>query len=145
MRLTSSRRSSELLERHGRGRGCEICKPAVASILASCWNEHILDKKHAALQDTNDRFLANMQKDGTYSVVPRVPGGEITPEQAHRARRRWPRSTASTPRSPAAQRIDLFGARVDQLPPIWRELIAAGFESGHAYGKALRTVKSCVG
>jgi nitrite reductase (NADH) large subunit len=134
----------ELLEKHGKGRGCEICKPAVGSILASCWNDYILSKDHLGLQDTNDTFLANMQKDGTYSVVPRVTGGEITPErlivlgQVAKKYKLYSKITGG-------QRVDLFGARVDQLPHIWKELIAAGFESGHAYGKSLRTVKSCVG
>ncbi|HYG56278.1 MAG TPA: nitrite reductase large subunit NirB [Burkholderiales bacterium] len=130
--------------KHGRGRGCDICKPAVASILASCWNEMILAPRHAPLQDTNDRFLANLQRNGTYSVVPRVPGGEITPHKLialGEVAKKYGLYTKIT----GAQRIDLFGARVEQLPHIWEELIAAGFESGHAYGKALRTVKSCVG
>src|SRR5258708_35071107 len=71
---------TELVTRHGRGRGCDICKPAVASILASLHTgDHILDGERGALQDTNDRHLANMQRNGTYSVVPRIPGGEITP------------------------------------------------------------------
>ena len=134
----------EIVGKHGRGRGCDICKPAVASILAACWNEYVLKPKHASLQDTNDRFLANMQKDGTYSIVPRVPGGEITPEKLMvlgRVAKQFGLYTKIT----GAQRIDLFGARLDQLPSIWRELVDAGFESGHAYGKALRTVKSCVG
>jgi nitrite reductase (NADH) large subunit len=116
----------------------------VASILASTWNEHVLADDHAGLQDTNDRFLANLQRDGTYSVVPRVAGGEITPDQLivlGQVAKRYGLYTKIT----GGQRVDLFGARVDQLPGIWRELIAAGFESGHAYGKALRTVKSCVG
>lgn len=129
---------------HGRGHGCEICKPAVASILASAWNEHILADSHAPLQDTNDRFLANIQRDGTYSVVPRVPGGEITPDQLialGQVAKKYKLYSKIT----GGQRVDLFGAQVDQLPAIWAELIAAGFESGHAYGKALRTVKSCVG
>ena len=65
----------ELLDKYGKGLGCEICKPLAASILASCWNEMILQPEHASLQDTNDYYLANMQKNGTYSVVPRVPGG----------------------------------------------------------------------
>ena len=133
-----------LLERHGRGRGCEICKPAVASILASAWNEHVLDDRHLPLQDTNDRFLANIQRDGSYSVVPRVPGGEITPEQLI-ALGSVARKYGLYSKITGAQRVDLFGARVEQLPLIWRELVDAGFESGHAYGKALRTVKSCVG
>jgi nitrite reductase (NADH) large subunit len=133
-----------LIASHGRGQGCEICKPAVASILASLWNEHILDNGHATLQDTNDRFLANIQRGGTYSVVPRVPGGEITPEKLivlGEVARKYDLYTKIT----GGQRVDLFGAPVHRLPEIWAELIAAGFESGHAYGKALRTVKSCVG
>ncbi|MEO8214114.1 MAG: nitrite reductase large subunit NirB, partial [Myxococcales bacterium] len=134
----------EALGAFGRGRGCEICKPALASILASIWNEHVLRRTHVGLQDTNDRFLANVQRDGTYSVVPRVPAGEITPRQLialGEVAERYSLYSKIT----GAQRVDLFGATVDQLPHIWRELIAAGFESGHAYGKALRTVKSCVG
>jgi nitrite reductase (NADH) large subunit len=134
----------QLVESHGAGEGCEICKPAVASILASIYNEPILKKPHRTLQDTNDRFLANMQKNGTYSVVPRVAGGEITPDQLialGRVANKYSLYTKIT----GGQRVDLFGARVEELPLIWEELIAAGFESGHAYGKALRTVKSCVG
>lgn len=129
---------------HGTGRGCEICKPAVASIMASLWNEHVLSNHHVALQDTNDTFLANMQKDGTYSVVPRIAGGEITPDKLivlGEVAKKYDLYTKIT----GGQRIDLFGARLDQLPLIWQELIAAGFETGHAYGKALRTIKSCVG
>lgn len=134
----------ELIARHGIGTGCEICKPAVASILASCWNEYILKNEHAALLDTNDRFLANTQKNGTYSIVPRVAGGEITPDKLiviGQVAKKYNLYTKIT----GGQRIDLFGARIDQLPPIWKELIDAGFESGHAYAKSLRTVKSCVG
>jgi nitrite reductase (NADH) large subunit len=134
----------DLLAKHGHGRGCEICKPAVASILASAWNEHILQKRHLPLQDTNDRFMANIQRDGTYSVVPRVPAGEITPDQLillGQVAKTYGLYTKIT----GGQRVDLFGARLEQLPDIWRDLIAGGFESGHAYGKALRTVKSCVG
>jgi nitrite reductase (NADH) large subunit len=135
---------SRLIAEHGRGRGCDICKPVVASILASLGNGHILDGEQAGLQDTNDHFLANLQKNGTYSVVPRVPGGEITPEKLiviGEVAREFGLYTKIT----GAQRIDMFGARVEQLPRIWRRLVDAGFESGHAYGKALRTVKSCVG
>jgi nitrite reductase (NADH) large subunit len=135
---------SDTLVKHGRGLGCDICKPVVASILASCWNEFVLKRDQAVLQDTNDYFLANMQKDGTYSVVPRVPGGEITPDKLiviGSVAKKYGLYTKIT----GGQRIDLFGAQVHQLPLIWRELIDAGFESGHAYGKAVRTVKSCVG
>ena len=134
----------ELLKKHGKGRGCDICKPAVGSILASYWNEYVLSEQHLGLQDTNDTFLANMQKDGTYSVVPRIPGGEISPDMLialGQAGKKYKLYTKIT----GGQRVDLFGARVDQLPLIWKDLIDAGFESGHAYGKSLRTVKSCVG
>ncbi|WP_067800617.1 nitrite reductase large subunit NirB [Actinomadura formosensis] len=135
---------TRLIEEHGTGRGCDICRPAVASILASLGNGHILEGEQAALQDTNDHFLANLQKNGTYSVVPRVPGGEITPGGLiviGEVARDFGLYTKIT----GGQRIDLLGARVEQLPDIWRRLVDAGFESGHAYGKALRTVKSCVG
>ncbi|MEM6252303.1 MAG: nitrite reductase large subunit NirB [Cyanobacteria bacterium P01_D01_bin.156] len=134
----------ELLAQYGSGHGCEVCKPTVASMLASTWNEYVLDRPHVELQDTNDSFLANIQKDGTYSVIPRIPGGEITPEKLivlGQVAQEFDLYTKIT----GAQRVDLFGARVDQLPLIWQRLVDAGFESGHAYGKALRTVKSCVG
>ncbi len=134
----------ELIEKHGQGRGCEICRQAVGSILASYWNDYILEKSHLSLQDTNDTYLANMQKDGTYSVVPRMTGGEVTPDMLialGEIAKKYGLYTKVT----GGQRIDLFGARVDQLPLIWQELIDAGYESGHAYGKSLRTVKSCVG
>jgi len=133
-----------LLTRYGKGNGCEVCKPAVASILASTWNELVLKKDHETLQDSNDRYLANIQRGGTYSVVPRIAGGEITPEKLiviGEVAKKYKLYTKIT----GGQRIDLFGARVDQLPDIWEELINAGFESGYAYAKSLRTVKSCVG
>ena len=144
VRVEQIKTFAELLDKHGKGKGCEICKPAVANILASQWNEHILETQHVGLQDTNDAFLANIQKDGTYSVVPRISGGEISPDmlialgQVGKKYQLYSKITGG-------QRVDLFGARVDQLPHIWKELIEAGFESGHAYGKSLRTVKSCVG
>lgn len=134
----------ELLEKHGSGKGCAICKPTAASIFASCWNEYILENQHAGLQDTNDRFLANMQNNGTFSVVPRMAGGEVTPDgliTVGSIAKKYKLYTKIT----GGQRVDLFGATLDQLPAIWKELIDAGFESGHAYGKSLRTVKSCVG
>jgi nitrite reductase (NADH) large subunit len=141
---TSIRTFSGLIERFGTGKGCDICKPVVASILASTSSEHILDGEQASLQDSNDHFLANIQKNGSYSIVPRSPGGEITPEQLiliGEIARDFNLYTKIT----GGQRIDMFGARVDQLPEIWRRLVDGGMESGHAYGKALRTVKSCVG
>lgn len=141
---TEIRTFSGLLERFGRGKGCDICKPVVASILASTGSDHILDGEQAALQDSNDHFLANIQKNGSYSVVPRVPGGDIKPEHLiliGQIAQEFGLYTKIT----GGQRIDMFGARVDQLPLIWKRLVDAGMESGHAYGKALRTVKSCVG
>jgi len=144
VRVTGITTFTQLIDEHGHGRGCDICKPVVASILASLGHGHILEGEQAALQDTNDHFLANMQKNGTYSVVPRIPGGEITPEKLiviGEVARDFGLYTKIT----GGQRIDLFGARVEQLPQIWKRLVDAGFESGHAYGKALRTVKSCVG
>ena len=134
----------ELISKHGRGLGCEICKPVVGSVLASVWNDYILKKPHLSLQDTNDTYLGNMQKDGTYSVVPRIAGGEITPDKLivlGEVAKKYNLYTKIT----GGARVDLFGARVEQLPPIWKTLVDAGFETGHAYGKSLRTVKSCVG
>jgi nitrite reductase (NADH) large subunit len=144
VRASGIRTFSELIAKRGTGRGCDICKPAVASILASLGAGHILDGEQASLQDTNDHFLANIQRNGTYSVIPRIPGGEITPDKLMviaEVARDFGLYTKIT----GGQRIDLLGATVEQLPDIWRRLVDAGFESGHAYGKALRTVKSCVG
>jgi nitrite reductase (NADH) large subunit len=134
----------EVVAAHGSGRGCEICRPAVASILASLSTGYILDGDQGALQDTNDHALANMQRNGTYSVVPRVPGGEITPDQLIALGQIAADFNLYT-KITGAQRIDLFGAQLHELPAIWERVVAAGLESGHAYGKALRTVKSCVG
>jgi len=142
VKLNEIKTFDEVLGRYGKGDGCEVCKPAIASILAACWNDTIL--KQATIQDSNDRYLANIQKGGTYSVVPRIPGGEITPDKLivlGKVAKKYRLYTKIT----GGQRIDLFGAHVGDLPDIWEELIDAGFESGHAYGKALRTVKSCVG
>ncbi|NYT93048.1 nitrite reductase large subunit NirB [Salinispora sp. H7-4] len=144
IRVREIRTFSSLIAEYGRGDGCDICKPVVASILASLGTGHLLDGERASLQDTNDHFLANLQRDGSYSVVPRIPGGEITPEKLI-VLGEVARDFALYTKITGGQRIDLFGARVEQLPQIWRRLVDAGFESGHAYGKALRTVKSCVG
>lgn len=144
VRVGGLRTFAELLGKHGQGLGCDICKPVAANILASTWNDFVLKPEHAGLQDSNDYFLGNIQKDGSYSVVPRMPGGEVTPDgliAVGQVARKYGLYTKIT----GGARVDMFGARVDQLPLIWEELIAAGFESGHAYGKSLRTVKSCVG
>lgn len=144
VRVNEIRDFKTLIERHGTGRGCDICKPVAASVLASCWNDYVLSPSNAPLQDSNDAYLANLQKDGTYSVVPRIPGGEITPKKLiviGEVASKYSLYTKIT----GGQRIDLFGARLEDLPAIWKELVDAGFESGHAYGKSLRTAKSCVG
>ncbi|KAI9783805.1 MAG: hypothetical protein M1839_003141 [Geoglossum umbratile] len=145
--IKSFRTFTEVMNACGRNSeslGCEVCKPAIASILASLFNQHIMDKPLHGLQDTNDKFLANIQRNGTFSVVPRVPGGEITADKliaiGHVAKKYnlYCKITGG-------QRIDMFGAKKQDLIAIWTELIRAGLESGHAYAKALRTVKSCVG
>ena len=144
IKVKGIRTFEELIRDHGLGYGCEICKPVATSIFASLWNESITDTSHHTLQDTNDRFLANMQRGGLYSVVPRVPGGEIAPDKLitlGTVAKKYGLYSKIT----GGQRVDLFGAQLHQLPSIWEELIEAGFESGHAYGKALRTIKSCVG
>jgi nitrite reductase (NADH) large subunit len=144
VRVKKIKTFDELLESHGTGHGCDICKPAVGSILASFWNDYILKDEHMGLQDTNDIFLGNMQKDGTYSIVPRVAGGEITPDKLivlGEVAKEYNLYTKVT----GGQRIDLFGAQLHELPAIWKKLVDAGFETGHAYGKSVRTVKSCVG
>jgi nitrite reductase (NADH) large subunit len=132
----------EVIDHHGNGDGCEVCKPVVASIFSSIYNDTA--NKHVTTQDTNDRYLANIQRNGTYSVVPRIAGGEITPEKLiviGEVAKEFNLYTKIT----GAQRVDLFGAHLSDLPKIWKILIDNGFESGHAYGKSLRAVKSCVG
>ncbi|OUS24359.1 nitrite reductase large subunit ['Osedax' symbiont bacterium Rs2_46_30_T18] len=144
IRVKEIRSFNALLDDCGAGDGCEICKPAVASMLASLWNEHVLEAELLSLQDTNDNFLGNMQKNGTYSIVPRIPGGELTPEHLiliGEVAKEYSLYTKIT----GGQRIDLFGAQLHQLPHIWKRFVDAGLETGHAYGKSLRTVKSCVG
>ncbi len=142
VKVTGAKSFDEVLNSHGKGTGCELCKPAVASILASVNNDYVVN--HAQIQDTNDRYLANIQRNGTYSVVPRAPGGELTPDQIIAiggVAKKFNLYTKIT----GGQRIDLFGAHVSQLPAIWKDLVDAGLETGQAYAKSLRTVKSCVG
>jgi len=144
VRVNEIKTFDDLIQQHGHGLGCDICKPTAANILASCWNDFVLKPSHAGLQDSNDYYLGNIQKDGSYSVVPRMAGGEVTPDgliAVGQIAKKYNLYTKIT----GGQRVDLFGAQIHQLPFIWEELNAAGFESGHAYGKSLRTVKSCVG
>ena len=133
----------DIIAQYGTGQGCEICKPAITSMLASLWNEPIMRPKHQTLQDTNDRFLANMQRGACIrsfhaSRVEKLALTSLSPWAKQR------KNLAST-QDYGGQRIDLFGAQVQDLPDIWEKLVNVGFESGHAYGKALRTIKSCVG
>ncbi|GAB7356801.1 hypothetical protein MBLNU459_g7686t1 [Dothideomycetes sp. NU459] len=124
--------------------GCEVCKPTIGSITSSLFNKHLLDKERRGLQDTNDRFLANIQRNGTFSVIPRVAGGEITADKLiiiGTVAKKYNLYCKIT----GGQRIDMFGARKQDLVAIWTELVDGGMESGHAYAKSLRTVKSCVG
>ena len=138
---------SEIMKQYGKepeSVGCELCKPAIGSIISTLFNKHLLDKDRRGLQDTNDRFLGNIQRNGTFSVIPRVSAGEITADKLiviGTVAKKYNLYCKIT----GGQRIDLFGARKQELIPIWEELIAGGMESGHAYAKSLRTVKSCVG
>lgn len=135
---------SEVVAAHGTGRGCAVCRTTVASILSTLHRGHALEGEHAALQETNDHVMANLQKNGTYSVIPRMPGGEVRADQLLEFARTADDFGLSV-RVTGGQRLAMFGARLDQLPEIWRRLTTVGFESGHAYGKSLRTVKTCVG
>ncbi|ELV8626342.1 nitrite reductase large subunit [Vibrio cidicii] len=144
IRIEEIKTFDDLLAKHGKGYGCEVCKPLVGSILASCWGEHILKPQLVKLHDTNDNFLGNIQKDGTYSVIPRMAGGEVTP-QALKVLAEVAAEYNLYTKVTGAQRIGLFGAQKDDLPAIWKKLIAAGYETGQAYAKALRMAKTCVG
>ncbi|MFM2590077.1 nitrite reductase large subunit NirB [Vibrio sp. TBV020] len=144
VRIGEIKSFEELLEKHGTGYGCEVCKPLAGSILASCWGDHILKPSLVKLHDTNDNFLGNMQKDGTYSVIPRMAGGEVTP-QALAVLADVAAEYNLYTKITGAQRIGLFGAQKDDLPAIWKKLVAAGYETGQAYAKALRMAKTCVG
>ncbi|KOO13449.1 nitrite reductase [Vibrio xuii] len=144
VRIGEIKSFEELLEKHGTGYGCEVCKPLAGSILASCWGDHILKPSLVKLHDTNDNFLGNMQKDGTYSVIPRMAGGEVTPQALSVLAEVAAEYNLYT-KITGAQRIGLFGAQKDDLPAIWKKLIAAGYETGQAYAKALRMAKTCVG
>lgn len=144
IRVEGLKSFAEIINKHGQGYGCEICKPTIGSLLASCWNDYILKPDLVPLQDSNDIFLGNIQKNGTYSIIPRSAGGEITPDgliAVGKIAKKYNLYSKIT----GSQRIGLFGAQKDDLPAIWQELIDAGFETGHAYAKALRMAKTCVG
>ncbi|ABI57046.1 nitrite reductase large subunit NirB [Alkalilimnicola ehrlichii MLHE-1] len=123
--------------------GCDKCRPALNYYLISTWPEEAQDDEMARL--VNERMHANIQKDGTYSVVPRMWGGTTTPAELRKIAEVAERYDVPTVKVTGGQRIDLLGVKKEDLPGMWGELAEAGFVSGHAYGKALRTVKTCVG
>ncbi len=140
---------TEVVTAHGRGRGCAVCRPVVASILSTLGaitgrRHNPVGRQLGALQDTNDFVMANIQKDGTYSVIPAIPAGEITPDKLM-VIAEVAKDYGLYVKLNGAQRIGMFGARLEQLPEIWKRLVDAGFQSGHAYGKSLRMVKACLG
>ena len=129
---------------HGKGDGCEVCRP-VPSRRSSPRPGTTLVLDHSSIQDTNDRFLANIQRGGTYSVIPRVPGGEITPEKLDRPRRGRRRSTTSTARSPAASASICSARGSSSCPTSGRTSSRPASRAGMPMARRMRTVKSCVG
>ena len=123
--------------------GCSSCRPALNYYLLCAWpGEHEEDPQSRFV---NERMHANIQKDGTYSVVPRMWGGVTTPNELRAIADAAEKYNARMVKVTGGQRLDLFGIKKEDLPAIWADLNAAGMVSGHAYGKALRTVKTCVG
>jgi nitrite reductase (NADH) large subunit len=123
--------------------GCAACRPALNYYLLCAWPGEYADDKQSRF--INERVHANIQKDGTYSVVPRMWGGVTTPGELRAIADVADKFKIPTVKVTGGQRIDLLGVRKDDLPAVWADLNAAGMVSGHAYGKALRTVKTCVG
>ncbi len=123
--------------------GCNKCRPALNYYLLCAWPLEYKDDSHSRF--INERAHANIQKDGTYSVIPRIFGGETNPAQLRAIADVAEKYQVRTVHITGGQRIDLLGLKKEQLPLIWGDLAAAGFVSGHAYGKAMRTVKTCVG
>jgi nitrite reductase (NADH) large subunit len=123
--------------------GCSSCRPALNYYLLCAWPETHVDDMQSRF--TNERMHANIQKDGTYSVVPRMWGGVTTPNELRAIADACDKYQARMVKVTGGQRLDLFGIKKEDLPAIWADLNAAGMVSGHAYGKALRTVKTCVG
>ncbi|WP_396126908.1 nitrite reductase large subunit NirB [Brachybacterium huguangmaarense] len=140
---------TEVVTAFGTGRGCAVCRPTVASILSTLGaitgrRHNPVGRQLGSLQDTNDFVMANIQRDGTYSVIPAMPAGEVTPEGLM-VIAQVAQDYGLYVKLNGAQRVGLFGARLEQLPEIWKRLVDAGFQSGHAYGKSLRMVKACLG
>jgi len=131
---------SEVSEACGTGRECGLCKPALAYLVSEINDNRHREERSA--RHINDRVHANIQNDGTFSVVPRMRGGITTPDQLRRIADAAERYDVGMVKVTGAQRIDLLGVKKEDLPAVWRDI---GMPSGHAYAKALRHVKSCVG
>jgi len=131
---------SDLAEACGVGRDCGACKPGLAYLVSQVRENRHREERHARF--INDRVHANIQSDGTFSVVPRIRGGVTTPQELRRIADVAERHEVRMVKITGGQRIDLLGLRKEQLPAVWEEL---GMPSGHAYAKAVRTVKTCVG
>lgn len=123
--------------------GCHVCRPAINYYLLSDWPVEYQDDPQSRF--VNERNHANIQMDGTYSVVPRMFGGLTTPDELRAIADVADRYAIPTVKVTGGQRIDLLGVRKEDLPDVWRDLNRAGMVSGHAYAKGLRTVKTCVG
>jgi nitrite reductase (NADH) large subunit len=123
--------------------GCASCRPALNYYVIANWPEQAQDDPQSRF--INERAHANIQKDGTFSVVPRMWGGVTTPNELRAIADVYEKFKLKELKVTGGQRIDLFGAKKEDLPAIWSDLNKAGMVSGHAYGKALRTVKTCVG
>lgn len=120
--------------------GCSKCRPALNYYLGMLWPTEYIDEKESRF--ANERYHANIQKDGTYSVVPRIYGGVTSPADLKRIAAVAEKYNVPMVKFTGGQRLDLLGVKKEDLPKVWEELDMA---SGHAYGKALRTVKTCVG
>ena len=131
---------SEVADACGTGRECGACKPALAYLVSEVNANLHREERHARF--INDRVHANIQNDGTFSVVPRIHGGVVSPDQLRRIADAAEKYGARMVKLTGGQRIDLLGVRKEDLPAIWRDL---DMPSGHAYAKAVRTVKTCVG
>jgi len=123
--------------------GCSSCRPAMNYYLLCAWSGEYVDDTQSRY--INERAHANIQKDGTYSVVPRMWGGLTNPKELRAIADVAEKFDVKTLKVTGGQRIDLFGIKKEDLPAVWADLNAAGMVSGHAYGKSLRTVKTCVG
>jgi nitrite reductase (NADH) large subunit len=123
--------------------GCSSCRPALNYYLLCAWPGQYVDDQQSRF--VNERMHANIQKDGTYSVVPRMWGGLTNPRELRAIADVVEKYDAPMVKVTGGQRLDIFGIKKEDLPAVWADLNAAGMVSGHAYGKALRTVKTCVG